>query len=455
MPDPVVFPQRFFWGAATAAYQIEGAWNEDGKGESIWDRFAHSIGTIKGATTGDIACDSYHRYRDDVALLSALRLNSYRFSIAWPRIQPEGRGAIEQRGLDHYRRLVDALLEAGIRPLPTLYHWDLPQRLEDAGGWPSRDTAERFAEYAAIVTAALGDRIEQWATFNEPWIFTRLGYLEGIHAPGRTDVEAYLRATHTVNLAHGLATCAIKANRSSLRVGCVYSVSPTVPASANDEDRTAAEAFHAYVNLWFAEPARNGRYPSRALAGELPLERMGYRDGDDALMRASLDWAGINYYFHRVVCSAPPSSASLPFAFATVERRDAPLTEFGWPVNPEGLYAILVRMYEDCGRIPLEVTENGCSYHDGPDATGAVHDERRIAYLHDHLAALACAIADGVDVRGYHHWTLMDNFEWAEGYTQRFGLTYVDFASRARTIKDSGRWYARVASSGRLPLTER
>jgi beta-glucosidase len=446
----VVFPRGFRWGAATAAYQIEGAWNEDGKGESIWDRFAHSVGTIKGATTGDIACDSYHRYRDDVALLRELGMTSYRFSIAWPRIQPEGRGAVEQRGLDYYRRLTDALLEAGIRPLPTLYHWDLPQRLEDDGGWPARETAERFAEYAAIVTAALGDRVERWATFNEPWIFTRFGYLEGAHAPGRSDVEAYLHATHTVNLAHALATRAIKANRSSLQVGCVYSVSPAVPASESDDDRIAAEAFHAYVNLWFVEPARTGTYPARACDGAPPLARMGYRDGDDVILRVPLDWAGINYYFHQIVRSAPPSGP-LQLAFEAVTRREAPLTEFGWPVNPDGLHAILVRMYDDCGRIPLEVTENGCSYHDYPDASGAVHDARRITYLRGHLTALARAVADGVDVRGYHHWSLLDNFEWAEGYTQRFGLVHVDFASLARTIKDSGRWYARVARSHQLP----
>jgi beta-glucosidase len=447
----VTFPRDFFWGAATAAYQIEGAWREDGKGESIWDRFAHTTGTIKGAATGDVACDSYRRWRDDVALLRELGLTSYRFSIAWPRIQPDGRGAIEQRGLDHYRRFVDALLEAGIRPLPTLYHWDLPQALEDEGGWARRDTAERFAVYAETVARALGDRVAQWATFNEPWIFTRFGYLDGIHAPGRCDVDAYLRATHTVNLAHALATRALKAERSTLRVGCVYSVSPPVAASASDDDRAASEAFHAYVNLWFVEPARSGRYPAHALAGDLPLERMGWRDGDDALLRAPLDWAGINYYFHRVVCAAPPLDGVLPLAFALVPRRDAPLTQFGWPVNPDGLHDSLVRMYEDCGRVPLEVTENGCSYGDHPGLDGAVHDERRIAYLRGHVEALARALADGVDVRGYHHWTLLDNFEWAEGYTQRFGLVYVDFASLRRVVKDSGHWYGALARHGRIP----
>jgi beta-glucosidase len=449
----VTFPSDFFWGAATAAYQIEGAWNEDGKGESIWDRFAHRVGTIKGAAHGDVACDSYHRIREDVALLERLNLNSYRFSISWPRVQPSGRGAAEQRGLDYYRRLAEALRAANVRPLPTLYHWDLPQALEDAGGWAQRDTGERFAEYAALVTSALGDVIGDWATFNEPFIFTRFGYLDGYHAPGRKDPDDYLRATHTVNLANGLAIRAIKAARPALRVGCVYSVSPAVPASASADDAAAAEAFHAYVNLWFAEPVLAGRYPAAAVNGELPLARMGYRDGDDRIMRAALDWAGINYYFHQVVRSAPPSDAALGVPFVTVGRNEHPLTDFGWPVNPDGLRAILVRMYRELGGIPLEVTENGCSYLDGPDARGTVPDARRIAYLRDHLRAVAQARAEGADVRGYHHWTLMDNFEWAEGYTQRFGLTYVDFRSLQRTVKDSGLWYAEVARTGSIPTT--
>ena len=449
--DPAaVFPAGFFWGAATAAYQIEGAWNEDGKGESIWDRFAHRVGTIKGGTTGDVACDSYHRIDEDVALMRELGLNSYRFSVAWPRVQPLGSGAVERRGLDYYRRLVDALLAAGIRPLPTLYHWDLPQALEDAGGWPARDTAERFAEYAAIVVSALGDRIDRWATFNEPWIFTRLGYLAGIHAPGRADAAAFLRASHTVNLAHGLATRAMKAIRPDLQVGCAYSVSPAVAASDAPEDRAAAEAFHAFANRWFLDPALYGTYPQHALAGEIPYAEMGYRDGDDRIMRAGLDWAGVNYYFHVVIRDAATDDGALRFRFATVDRNEHPRTDFGWPVNPDGLHAILVRMQGDCGNIPLEITENGCSYHECPDAGGRIRDARRIAYLDAHLRAVARAIADGVDVCGYHHWTLTDNFEWAEGTTQRFGLAHLDPHSLARVVKDSGRWYAQVARANGL-----
>jgi beta-glucosidase len=458
MPDAPAFPRTFRWGAATAAYQVEGAPRADGKGESIWDRFAHRVGAIKGQATGDVACDSYYRTVEDVALLRELNLNSYRFSIAWARIQPEGRGPANQRGLDHYRRFAELLLEAGIRPLPTLYHWDLPQALEDAGGWPERDTAERFAEYAGIVTGALGDLVRDWATFNEPWIFTRYGYLLGIHAPGRSDPDAYLRATHTVNLAHGLAVRAIDAVCSGLNIGCAYSVSPIIPARADsdngradaDEDRAAAARCDAYVNRWFSDPALTGCYPAEALAGELPLERMGYRDGDDALMRARLDWIGLNYYFPLVVTAGATAREPLAGDYAVLEPTQWPRTDWGWPIVPDGLREIVVRTHARYG-LPIEITENGCSYADTPGADGRVRDERRIAYLDAHLRALAAALSEGADVRGYHHWTLLDNFEWAEGYTQRFGLAHVDFRTLARTVKDSGHWYAAVARGGRSP----
>jgi beta-glucosidase len=471
MPDAPAFPRTFRWGAATAAYQVEGAPSADGKGESIWDCFARRVGTIKGQATGDVACDSYARTSEDIALMRELGLNSYRFSIAWPRIQSDGRGPANQRGLDHYRRFAESLLAVGIRPLPTLYHWDLPQALEDAGGWPARDTAERFAEYAGIVTGALGDIVRDWATFNEPWIFTRYGYLLGIHAPGRCDPDAYLRATHTVNLAHGLAVRAIDAARSGLNLGCAYSVSPIIPARAAataddaaadddggavvdrivaDEDRAAAARCDAYVNRWFSDPALTGRYPAEALAGELPLERMGYREGDDSLMRARLDWIGLNYYFPLVVTAGTGAREPLAGDYAVLEPTEWPRTDWGWPIVPDGLRDIVVRTHARYG-LPIEITENGCSYADTPGADGRVRDERRIAYLDAHLRAVRDALADGVDVRGYHHWTLLDNFEWAEGYTQRFGLVHVDFRTQVRTVKDSGRWYAAVARSGRIP----
>ena len=440
----MAFPSRFFWGAATAAYQIEGAPEADGKGESIWDRFAHTPGKIASGDTGDVACDSYRRWRDDVALLSELGLNSYRFSIAWTRVQPDGRGAGNRRGIDHYRRFCEALLSAGIRPLVTLYHWDLPQALEDAGGWPSRDTAKRFAEYAALVTRELGDVVTDWATFNEPFIFTRLGYLFGVHAPGRADPDAYLRSTHTVNLAHGLAALAMKANVRSARVGCAYSVSPVVPAVNDPAHHAAAARADAYVNRWFLDPAMHGTYPD-AVAGELPLERMGYRGGDEEIMRAPLAWIGLNYYAHQVIRDAPtPTSEPLDVHYDVEDDARFPRTDWGWPVNPGGLRQILVEIARRYPGIPLEVTENGCSYGDAPGTDGIVRDERRIAYLRGHLDAVHEAIADGADVRGYHHWSLLDNFEWAEGYRQRFGLTYVDVRTGQRTVKESGRWYARA-----------
>ncbi len=446
-----MFPRGFFWGAATAAYQIEGSPDADGKGESIWDRFAHAPGTIRNGDTGDVACDSYRRWRDDIALLAELGLNSYRFSIAWTRVQPDGHGAANRRGIDHYRRFCEALVSAGIRPLVTLYHWDLPQALEDAGGWPARDTAYRFAEYCALVSGTLGDVVNDWATFNEPHIFTRHGYLLGNHAPGRSDPDAYLRATHTVNLAHGLGVRAIRADAPSARVGCVYSVSPVRAAANGPAHHAAVRRADAHLNRWFLDPPMRGTYP-RAVVGKIPLERIGYRSGDEAIMRAPLDWIGLNYYFHQTVRDAPtPATEPLALQYTVEEETRFPRTDWGWPVNADGLREIVVQMARRYPGVPLEVTENGCSYRDAPGGDGIIRDERRIAYLHSHLRAVSDAIADGADVRGYHHWSLLDNFEWAEGYAQRFGLTYVDARTGQRTVKESGRWYARVARANHLP----
>jgi beta-glucosidase len=299
------FPREFIWGAATAAYQIEGAWNADGKGESVWDRFAHTRGKIKDDDNGDVACDSYRRYREDVALLKELDLKSYRYSISWPRIQPSGRGAVNANGVDYYSRLTDALLEAGIRPTVTLYHWDLPQALEDAGGWPSRDTAARFADYADVVVRALGDRVKHWIVFNEPKTFTGIGYWQGHHAPGRTDPLAFLRATHTVNVAQGMAFRAIKSIDSSLQVASAFDVAPMFPATQSYDDIAAAERWHKFQNLWFVHTALNGRYPEGVLPAQRQEELLGWRDGDDALMRAPLDFVGLNYYAPWVVQNAP------------------------------------------------------------------------------------------------------------------------------------------------------
>jgi len=388
-----------------------------------------------------VACDSYHRFREDVALLREMNLGSYRFSIAWPRIQPDGRGAPNPVGLDHYRQLVDELLAAGIRPLPTLYHWDLPQALEDAGGWPARDTAGRFADYAALMARALGDRVSDWVLLNEPSVFTAFGYLLGSHAPGRRDPDAFLRATHVANLAQAEGVRAMH-SEATLRLSSAFNMSACEPAGDAEEDAAAAERWHAMTNVWFLEPALRGRYPEAFIDG-LPRERMGIQEGDEARLRCELDFLGINLYSRtRVafVADDPNGIHATPAPPGDGER-----TDFGWEIWPEALRDVVLRITRDYDRPAIEITENGCSYADAPDAKGRVRDERRSRYLRDHLAALAEAIEQGADVRGYHAWSLLDNFEWAEGYSQRFGLSWVDFETGDRTLKESGRWYGAVA----------
>jgi beta-glucosidase len=445
-PEPFQFPKDFFWGTATAAYQIEGGWNEDGKGESIWDRFAHTIGNIKGASTGDVACDSYHRYKEDVALMKAMHLNSYRFSISWPRIQPTGTGAPNQKGLDYYSRLVDTLLEAKIRPLPTLYHWDLPQALDEKGGWPNRDLAGYLADYAGTMAKALGDRITNWAIFNEPWIFTALGYYLGMHAPGHASLPEFLRATHVVNLAQGQAFRAIKAARPNAKVGTAFNMSTAEPKTTSEADVAAAERYHAFRNLWFIDPAVKGEYP-RVLADRLPPEILGVQAGDMAITKVPLDFFGINYYDRSIIADAENWES---LHLASSEGKQGPKTEFGWEVWPDSFHNLLVRISNDYNEPIIEITENGCGYGDVPDEHGRVPDQRRTDFYRGYIGAVGRAIKDGANIRGYHAWSLMDNFEWAEGYSQKFGLTYVDFRSQKRTIKDSGKWYGNLAATGKL-----
>jgi beta-glucosidase len=440
------FPKDFIWGAATASYQIEGAWKEDGKGESIWDRFSHTTGRIRGGDTGDVACDSYHRYKEDIQLAKDLHVQSYRFSIAWPRIQPSGTGAPNQKGMDYYQRLVDTLLEAKIRPLATIYHWDLPQALEDGGGWANRDTVDRFVEYSQIVTRALGDRVSHWCIFNEPWVFTTLGYRLGTHAPGKTDSGNFLRSIHVVNLAQGKAFHAIKAINAKLQLGTAYSMTSAEPASDAPEDRQAAECGHAFFNLLFLNTALQGEYPA---AFPVTPEMMGVRPGDMDLVRAPLDFLGINYYT-RGIFSRPEHSASAPLGFERADATQGPLTDNGWEVWPDGFYRLVMRITKEYDKPVIEITENGCSYTDAPDVHGRVPDERKIEFYRAYLAALARAMRDGANVRGFHAWSLLDNFEWDQGYTQRFGLVYVDYRSQARTVKESGKWYAKLAASGEL-----
>ncbi len=450
----LAFPAGFHWGAATAAYQIEGAVDVDGRGRSIWDTFSHTPGKTKNGDTGDVACDSYRRWREDVALVKTMGLKSYRFSIAWPRIQADGRGAPNQSGIDHYSRIVDALLAAGIRPMPTLYHWDLPQALEDQGGWPARDTAHRFADYAAIVTRALGDRVPDWGVFNEPMAFTGLGYQSGAHAPGRRDEAAFLRSTHVVNLAYGMAHRAMKAEHRGLRIGNALNVSFGYPASTSAADHAALERWDKFNNLWFLQPGLDGQYPTGVLPADRIVALLDIRDGDAATLKAVPDWIGINYYS--------------PFRVAAVDRKGtlvndgidahwavapspSPKMDIGWDVYPAAFQAILQRLATVTGNIPIEITENGASYNIGPSADGRVHDEQRIAYLEGHLRAVHAAIRAGVPVRGYHQWSLLDNFEWAEGYSQRFGMVWTDYSNgQKRTVKDSGLWYAGVAKRNGL-----
>lgn len=452
MPD-VTFPDGFCWGTATASYQIEGAWDEDGKGESIWDRFSHTAGRIKNGDTGDVACDHYHRFREDVAIMKALNLNSYRFSLSWPRIQPTGRGPANEKGLDFYRQLIDELLAADIRPFVTLYHWDLPQTLEDEGGWPNRDLAGRFSDYAEIVVRALGDRARHWMIFNEPKVFTVMGYLVGIHAPGRREREGFLRASHTVNLAQGRAFAAMKAIDSSAEISSAFNLSPCEPLTDSAEDAEATRRWDAFVNRWFLEPALLGRYPD-AFPGGVPADEMGIREGDAEAMRAPLDFIGINLYTRSLVKAVKDGNLDASDG-SPGGGPDGPRTDFHWEVWPDALYRQIMAVTRDYDAPTIEITENGCSYGDGPDAHGVVNDTRRIAFHAGYLEAVARAIGEGARVRGYHAWTLMDNFEWAEGYEQRFGLVHCDHATQKRIIKASGRWYGDAAAHNGFDRQER
>jgi beta-glucosidase len=447
------FPDHFLFGTATASYQVEGAWKADGKGESIWDHFAHTQGKIKGGDTGDVACDTYHRYKEDVAIMKQLNQKSCRFSVGWTRIQPTGTGAVNQKGLDYYSRFVDELLAAGIRPMCTAFHWDLPQALEDQGGWPERDLYKKFADYAAILAKSLGDRVRTWAIFNEPYIFTSLGYGTGVHAPGKKDMNLFLKAAHTVNLAQGEAFRAMKAASPRAKVGSAFSMSPGVPATDSAADKAAAERYHAINNIFFLETALHGKYPDPFEGNRAPFETMGVRPGDGKIMQAPLDWIGINYYNRHIIVDAADRGEPL-LHFTNYMPAVGPITYNGWEVWPRGFYDIVTKISKEYNRPVIEITENGCAYSDGPlpEDPNKVPDARRIDFFKGHLAELARAIKDGADVRGYHAWSLLDNFEWAEGYSQRFGLTYVDFRDLRRTVKDSGHWYGRVAASGKLEV---
>ncbi|MEU8549535.1 GH1 family beta-glucosidase [Streptomyces roseoverticillatus] len=459
----VNFPPGFLWGTATAAYQVEGAPHAAGRTPSIWDTFSHTPGRTLGGDTGDTATDHYHRRRDDVRLMADLGLGAYRFSVSWPRVQPSGRGHANQPGLDFYRALVDDLLEHGIRPVLTLYHWDLPQELETAGGWPERGTAHRFADYAHLVAEALGDRVDMWTTLNEPWCSAFLGYGSGVHAPGRTDDLAALRAAHHLNLAHGLGAQALRAALPSHGQVSV-TLNPGVVRAFTDApaDLDAQRRIDALATRIFTGPMLHGSYPDDLLADTAGITDWAFvHDGDPGVIKHPLDSLGINYYTPTVVAAATdnglPGEAPEPSpwpgaAGVAFHRPPGKRTAMDWSVDPTGLYDLLVRFTEEVPGLPLVVTENGAAYDDKPDGDGTVHDPERIAYLHAHLDAVRRAIADGADVRGYFLWSLLDNFEWAYGYSKRFGAVHVDYATQTRTLKSSARWYSQVARTGQLPL---
>ncbi|QNA76627.1 beta-glucosidase [Streptomyces sp. So13.3] len=452
----LTFPPGFRWGAATAAYQIEGAAREDGRTPSIWDTFSHTPGKVRNGDTGDIAADHFHRMPEDVALMSGLGLTDYRLSVSWPRVQPTGRGPALQKGLDFYRSLVDELLGKGIRPVLTLYHWDLPQELEDAGGWPVRETAERFADYTAIVAGALGDRVPTWTTLNEPWCSAFLGYAEGVHAPGRAEPTAALRAAHHLNLAHGRAVGVLRdLLPSTAEVSLTLNLAAVRPLTRSAADLDAARRIDALANRVFLDPVFHGSYPQDLLDDTAALTDWHFvRDGDLAAISRPLDSLGLNYYTPTVVAAG---TSAIPSAWPGAEKHarfvaaPGPRTAMDWPVDAGGLHEILTRLRAELPDVPILITENGAAYDDYRDPSGDVHDPERISYLRAHLAAVHRAIAEGADIRGFFLWSLLDNFEWAYGYSKRFGMVHVDFASQQRTLKDSARWYAEVIRAGGLP----
>ena len=444
----IAFPDGFIWGAATSSQQIEGGTKEDGRRESIWDRFAAEPGKIEDGSTPEHACDHYHRWREDIDLVKWLGLGAYRFSIAWPRIIPAGRGQVNTVGLDFYDALVDGLLEAGIQPFPTLYHWDLPQVLQDKGGWASRDTAEAFVEYSAAVTRRLGDRVKQWVTHNEPWCIATLGHEEGHHAPGHKDPAEALRVAHHLLLSHGWATGAIRREVPGAEVGIVHNYCPSYPATESEGDQDAARWFDGFFNRWYLDPVFRGSYPADAVAdriaaGHLVGSDMPFvKDGDMAAISTPLDFLGLNYYSRNVMAADPGG-----------QRRDVrmvppeELTDMGWEVYPEGLYDSLMRVHREYGPKRIYIAENGAAYDYPVDAGGRIADEKRITYLRDHFLAARRAMADGAPLEGYFVWSLMDNFEWGFGFSKRFGLYGVDFDSQQRIPKDSAFWYRDVVAA--------
>ncbi len=471
-PSGRQFPADFLWGSATASYQIEGAASEGGRLPSIWDTFAHTPGKVLDGDTGDVAADHYHRVEQDVAIMAELGLQAYRFSIAWPRVQPTGQGAFNDEGIAFYSDLVDRLIAAGIKPVATLYHWDLPQALEDKGGWANRETALLFGDYARKMAEALGDRIHLWTTLNEPWCSAFLGYASGVHAPGVTDEVASLRAVHHLNLGHGLAARAIKdVLGQDTPVSITLNLHVTRAATDAAEDVEAKRRIDTIANEVFLRPVVDGEYPQEVFADTAHLTDWSFvEDGDLELIKVPLEVLGVNYYSTgRVQRGTPPvgdgtpgpdghrSSEATPWVGATEVEflpQPGPYTAMGWNIEPQGLIDLLLELHERYPALPLAITENGAAFYDAVSDDGRVHDAERVAYLHDHIDAVGEAIDRGADVRGYFVWSLMDNFEWAYGYDRRFGVVRVDYDTLERTIKDSGRWYAELLRTRTIPPAE-
>jgi beta-glucosidase len=439
------FPPDFVWGAATASYQIEGAADEDGRGESVWDRFCATPGKVRNGDSGAVACDFYHRYRDDVGLMKELGLNAFRFSIAWPRVMPAGRRPVNEAGLDFYDRLVDELLANDIEPYATLFHWDTPQALEDLGGWPSRGTAEAFAEYTEAVARRLGDRVRFWITHNEPWVHAWIGHSWGQHAPGRTSEGEAVAAAHHLLLSHGWAVDVIRAVAPDAQVGITLNLAQSHPASDTPEDEAAAWQVDGEGNRWFLDPLFRGAYPADLLERN-ELVSAHVQDGDLQTISAPLDFLGVNNYFRFVVSAG----ADGPHMEHNSEHQH---TDMGWEVYPDALRELLVRVAKDYGPKAIYVTENGAAFGDIRGHDGRVHDPERTAYLQNYIGAVSNAIAEGAPVKGYFVWSLLDNFEWSHGYSKRFGIVYIDYPTLERVPKDSYYWY-RDLIAARAPAPE-
>ena len=465
MPDRS-FPDGFVWGVATAAYQIEGAATEDGRGPSIWDTFSHTPGRTMKGDTGDVAADHYHRWAEDIGHIADLGLGAYRFSVSWPRVQPGGAGPLNRAGIDFYSRLVDRLLEAGVRPVATMYHWDLPQELEDAGGWPARETALRFADYAVGVVGAFGDRVHTWTTLNEPWCSAYLGYASGVHAPGRTEPAAALAAVHHLNLAHGLAGRVVREQAPGAQLSVTLNLHVARPDSDSDADRDAARRIDALANRAFLGPMLDGGYPADLLADTAGVTDWSFvADGDERVAAVPLDVLGVNYYSTgrvrawdglspRSAADGHGSSAHTPWVAADdvdFLPQPGPHTAMGWNIDPGGLTELLLRLHREYPEQPLMVTENGAAFDDVVSPDGAVHDERRVDYLRRHVDAVGAAVDQGAAVRGYFVWSLLDNFEWGYGYDRRFGIIRVDYDTQKRIWKDSAHWFQRLVVTNELP----